>query len=142
MMTDLPSDNDTLLRLAEAPNAYEPLGTGEQLIVRDSFVLFLGRGDHAGANSVQYLRLTPAAIPSVVAEVRALARAHQRRAITWEVATSATPPDLASALQQQGMTPATPPKAVIMALREPPPPAPAGITVTRVETVVDFRTFV
>ena len=141
-MTDLPRSNDLLLRLAEAPNAYEPLGTGEQLIVRDSFILFLGRGDHAGANSVQYLRLTPEAIPSIVAEVRALARAHHRRAITWEVATSATPPDLAGTLQRLGLTPATPPKAVIMALREPPPPAPAGITVTRVDTVADFRMFV
>jgi hypothetical protein len=142
MTTHQLASNDRLLRLAEAPNAYASLGTGEQLIVRDSFILFLGRGDHAGANSVQYLRLTPAAIPSIVAEVRALACANQRRAITWEVATSATPPDLAIQLQQLGMAPATPPKAVIMALHEPPPPAPDGIMVTRVETVADFRTFV
>jgi hypothetical protein len=142
MVTHLPTSDDLLLRLAEAPNAYEPLGTGEQLIVRDSFMLFLGRGDHAGANSVQYLRLAPEALPSIVAEVRALARVHNRRAITWEVASSATPPDLAGALQRLGLTPATPPKAVIMALREPPPPAPPGIMVTRVATIADFRTFV
>jgi hypothetical protein len=141
-LTDQSHGNDLLLRLAEAPNAYEPLGSGEQLIVRDSFMLFLGRGDHAGANSVQYLRLTPATIPATVAEVRALARAHDRRAVTWEVTTSATPPGLAGALGQLGLAPATPPKAVIMALREPPPPAPAGITVTRVATIADFRAFV
>src|SRR5215211_3135469 len=104
MVTPPPTSNEPLLRLAEAPNAYEPLGTGEQLIMRDSFMLFLGRGDHAGANSVQYLRIAPGALPAVVAEVRALARAHQRRAITWEVASTATPPDLAGALQGLGLT--------------------------------------
>src|SRR4051812_34021295 len=100
-------------------------------------MLFLGRSDHAGANSVQYLRLAPQAIPSVVAEVRALARTHDRRAVTWEVAPSATPSALALRLEGRGLPPATPPKAVIMALREPPPPAPADITVTRVSTIAD-----
>jgi predicted GNAT family acetyltransferase len=137
-----PPSSDDLLRLAEAPNAYEPLGSGEQLITRDSFMLFLGRGDHAGANTVQYLRLTPEALPSIVSEVRALARAHGRQALTWEVATSATPSDLAARLQQLGMAPASPPKAVIMALREPPPSPPSEITVTRVASIADFRTFV
>jgi predicted GNAT family acetyltransferase len=40
------------------------------------------------------------------------------------------------------MTPATPPKAVIMALREPPSPPPPEIIVTRVASIADFRTFV
>jgi predicted GNAT family acetyltransferase len=141
-LTDRAGSDALLLRLAEAPNAYEPLGADEQLIVRDSFILFLGRGDHAGANSVQYLRLAPKAIPAIVSEVRTLARMHGRRAITWEVTTSATPHDLATQLQLLGMTPATPPKAVVMALHEPPSPAPTGITVTRVATIADFRTFV
>jgi hypothetical protein len=56
MVTPVPTSSE--LRLAEAPNAYEPLGAGEQLIVRDSFMLFLGRGDHAGANNESSARAT------------------------------------------------------------------------------------
>jgi predicted GNAT family acetyltransferase len=141
-LTHQPTSNDHLLRLAEATNAYEPLGPGEQLIVRDRFILFLGRGDHAAATTVQYLRLSPEDLAATVAEVRALARAHGRHALTWEVASSATPPDLAARLKVLGMQPATPPKAVIMALREPPQSPPTGISVTRVATIADFRTFV
>jgi hypothetical protein len=101
-LTDRSVSDDLLLRLVEAPNAYEPLGTDEQLIVRDSFILFLGRGDHAGANCVQYLRLAPEAVPAIISEVGALARMHGRRAITWEVTTSATPRDLATSFNGWG----------------------------------------
>jgi hypothetical protein len=137
-----PTRDDLVLRLAEATNAYEPIGDGERLIERDRYVLFLGRGDHAGVNSVQYLRLSPETIAETVAEVRALAREHGRRALTWEIASSATPADLVDRLRALGMTPDTPPTAIVMALRTSPPPAPADIHVTRVETLEDFRTFV
>jgi hypothetical protein len=134
--------DDDILRLAEAPTAYEPPGAGEHLIARDQYVLFIARGDHPGWNTVQHLRLAPSTVDATVDEMREIARAHGRTALTWEIASSATPPNLADRLRQRGMTPAEPPSAVVMALREPPPPAPEGITVARVETIADFRTFV
>jgi len=136
------ASDDTILRLAEAPAAYEAIGAGEHLIANDRYVLFIARGDHPGFNTVQHLRLSPQTIDATVDEVRAIARAHGRTALTWEIASSATPPDLAERLRERGMTVAEPPRAVVMALHEPPPPAPAGIRVTRVETIADFRVFV
>ncbi|AUX42770.1 uncharacterized protein SOCE26_042040 [Sorangium cellulosum] len=135
-------NDEVLLRLAEAPSAYDPIGDGERLIVTNRYVLFLGRGDDPGFNTVQHLRLSPPAVDKAVDEVRALASKHGRRALTWEVASSARPPDLAGRLRAFGMVPAEPPLAVVMALLEPPPRAPAGVAVSRVETVGDFRTFV
>ncbi|WP_437316344.1 hypothetical protein [Sorangium sp. So ce385] len=135
-------DGEAVLRLAEAPNAHEPIGEGERLIEADRYALFLGRGDDPAFNVVQRLRLAPDAVLEAVEEVRALAAQHGRRALTWEVATSATPSGLADRLRSFGMSPAEPPRAVVMALLEPPPRAPAGIAVSRVETVGDFRTFV
>ncbi|WP_437682533.1 hypothetical protein [Sorangium sp. So ce131] len=135
-------DDEVLLRLAEAPCAYDPIGDGERLIVTNRYVLFLGRGDDPAFNTVQHLRLAPDAVDKAVDEVRALASKHGRTALTWEVASPATPPDLAGRLRALGMTPAEPPIAAVMALLEPPPRAPAGVAVSRVETASDFRTFV
>ena len=136
------SGNATLLRLAEAPNIYEPINADERLFVEESYVLFLGRGDDPGFNSVQHLRLSPSTIDATVAEIRDRARYHGRHALTWEVARSATPADLLDRLQALGMTPATPPMAVVMALRTPPPAPPAEIVVSRVESIADFRAYV
>ncbi|HYF64784.1 MAG TPA: hypothetical protein VD886_18310 [Herpetosiphonaceae bacterium] len=105
-------------------------------------MLFLGRGDHPAFNTVQYLRLASETIDATLAEVRALARDHGRHALTWEIASTAAPPGLAERLLERGMRPADPPLAVIMALGSPPPAPPPGITVSRVATVADFRTFV
>jgi hypothetical protein len=135
-------DNEVVLRLAEAPSTCEPVADGERLFVTDRYVLFLGRGDDPGFNAVQRLRLSPAAVGETVDEVRALALGHGRKALIWEVASAATPPGLADSLRALGMRPAEPPRAAVMALLEPPPRAPAGVTVTRVETASDFRTFV
>ncbi|WP_437952534.1 hypothetical protein WME98_18730 [Sorangium sp. So ce296] len=137
-----PLDGEAVLRLAEAPSVDEPIREGERLIVTDRYVLFLGQGDDPAFNVVQRLRLAPDAVLDAVEEVRALAAQHGRRALTWEVASSATPSGLADRLRSFGMSPAEPPRAVVMALLEPPPRAPAGIAVSRVETVGDFRTFV
>lgn len=135
-------DDSALLRLAEAPNAYEPINDDERLIVETCYVLFLGRGDQPRFNSVQYLRLSPETIAATVDEIRSRARQHGRSALMWEVARSATPADLLERLQRLGMTPATPPMAVVMALRASPPPAPPEIAVSHVETIADFRTYV
>src|SRR5688572_15364248 len=89
--------------LAEATSAYCPVGEGEELIATDRYLLFLGRGDHAGVNNVQRLRLASADVLDAVAEVRAVARDRGRRAMTWDVASSATPDDLADRLLEVGM---------------------------------------
>jgi predicted GNAT family acetyltransferase len=140
-MSDRAAD-DAILRLAEASNAYEPIGDGEHLFVEQSYVLFLGRGDDPRFNSVQYLRLSPQTLDATVAEIRDRAREHGRHALIWEVAHSATPADLVERLQALGLTLATPPMAVVMALRTPPPPPPPEIVVSRVESIADFRAYV
>jgi hypothetical protein len=136
------ASDETILRLAEAPAAYEAISAGEHLFANDRYVLFIARSDHPGFNTVQHLRLSPETIDATIGEVRTIARAHGRTALTWEIASTATPPDLIEQLREHGMTPAQPPAAVVMVLREPPPPPPADITVTRVETIANFRTFV
>ena len=138
-MNEAPGD-ETILLLAEAPSLFEPVSAGERLVRRDEYVLFLGTTDHAAYNTVQRPRL-PCEVGSTVEEVRAVAGGHGRTAVTWEVSSSATPADVERRLRELGMEPASPPSAVIAALREPPP-APPGITVTRVETVEDFKRFV
>ncbi|MGH2995934.1 MAG: hypothetical protein ACRDON_06140 [Gaiellaceae bacterium] len=131
-----------ILRLAEAPNAYEPLGSDEDLVITEQYVLFLGRGPDPALNCAQRLRLAPGSVATTVDEIRALVRKRGGRGLTWEVGTPATPPDLADRLLALGMVPAREPVAVAMALREAPSPAPAGVTVFRVETVDAFRTYV
>jgi hypothetical protein len=37
------ASNDTIMRLAEAPAAYEPVSPGECLITNDRYVLFIAR---------------------------------------------------------------------------------------------------
>ncbi|MBV9790764.1 MAG: hypothetical protein JOZ51_21400 [Chloroflexi bacterium] len=136
------SNNAALLTLAEAPNIYEPINEGEHLLIEEGYVLFLGRGDDPGFNSVQHLRLSPTTIEATIAEIHDQARQHGRHALTWEVASSATPADLVERLQALGMTPATPPLAVVMALHTPPPAPPSEIAVSRVASIADFRAYV
>jgi len=134
-----------MLELAEAPSRFAPVGEGEKLIVTDRYVLALGRGPHWNVNVAQRLRFAPDSVAAAVEEVRAVVRARGGAGLTWEVANAATPRDLAERLRGLGARPAdTPydPVAVVMTLREPPAPPPAGIAVTRVATVEDFRRYV
>jgi GNAT superfamily N-acetyltransferase len=128
----------TLLRLAEVATTYEPLKPGEDLVVTDGYILFLGLGQQAA----ERLRLTPDSFASTVDEVRGLVRERGGSDLTWKVTSIATPPDLADRLLALGAIPAAEPDAAAMALLESPGPLPAGVAVSRVETVDDFRTFV
>lgn len=94
-----PTADDAILRLAEASNAYEPIGDDERLFVEPRHVLFLGRSADPRFNSVQYLRLSPDTIDATIAAIRDRAREHGRHALMWEVARSATPADLIERLQ-------------------------------------------
>jgi GNAT superfamily N-acetyltransferase len=132
----------SLLQLAEAATSYEPLKPGEELLVTDRYILFLGSGPHPTVNSAERLRFTPESVAETVDEVRGLVRARGGHGLTWKVTSLVTPPDLADRLLALGARPAGEPMALAMALSEPPAPPPPGIVVSRVETVDDFRAFV
>src|SRR5204863_10163417 len=111
-----------LLGLAEAANAFEPLKAGEEVVRTDRYVLFLGLGPTV--NVAQRLRFAADSVARTVDEVHARVRARGGRGLTWEVASSATPADLADRLLALGALPARDPLAVVMALRRPPDRAP------------------
>jgi GNAT superfamily N-acetyltransferase len=127
-----------VLELAEHSNAYTPLGRGEQRFEDARFVIYLGRGRSTWSTVVQRLRLDAGEVEATVAEVRGLLELLGRPRSSWEVSSSATPPDLVARLEQAGLVPDREPYVVSMVLAEPPPPPPAEIEVGRVETVDDY----
>jgi hypothetical protein len=132
----------TLLRLAEAATTYEPLKAGEKLCVTDRYVLFLGIGTYPSANTAERLRFSADSLGETVAEVRGIVRDNGGRGLIWKVASLATPRDLADRLHGLGAVPDRAPVAWAMALREPLGASPLGVSVSRVETIEDFRAFV
>ena len=77
-------------------------------------------------------------LEEVVAEVRAAAAPGAK--ITWWLGPSARPPDASERLLELGLRRADPPRLDALIATEPPPPAPEDVTVTRVETLDDYRT--
>jgi Fe2+ transport system protein FeoA len=128
-----------VVRLAEDSNAYQPLGPDEERIVTDRYVLYLGTVPHPAANAAQRLRLDPANVASTVEEVRSLIHDRGLDAFTWEVSTSATPPDLADRLMAMGIVPFEEPLAVAMVLAATPPPGPSDVQVRTVRTAEEWR---
>ena len=126
--------------LAENANAYVPLGPGEELVETDRFVLWLGRSDDPTATVAQRFRMHVDQVEEALEEVRALVRARGRSASTWEVADSATPPDLVERLERLGLVPFEEPLAIGMVLTEEPPPPPPGVEARRVETLDEYTT--
>jgi hypothetical protein len=126
------------LELAENANAYTPLGPGEERIVTDRYVLWLGRGREPGWNVAQRFRFDVAELEEVRAEIHEHLRRRGRSACTWEVGTHATPVDLVDRLHTLGLVDDNPnPLAVGMVLESPPAQAPPGIEVRRVENADD-----
>lgn len=130
--------------LAENANTHTPLGPDEERIVTDRYVVWLGRGAAPAWNVVQRLRLGEGSVEDAVDEVHDLLRARGRTACTWEVADSATPPDLVERLLALGLRPDAEPYAVGMVLRRPPLGGrPEGVEVraaaTRAEVVAGVR---
>jgi len=127
--------------LAENANAHVPLGPGEELVETDRFVLWLGRSPDPTGTVAQRFRMRPDEVEATVEEVRALVRERGRAAATWEVADSATPPDLVERLERLGLVPfAEEPVAVGMVLTDEPPRPPAGVVARRVETLEEYMT--
>jgi GNAT superfamily N-acetyltransferase len=131
---------EPLQLLAEHSSSYAPLGPDEERIVTDRFVLWLGPGLHPGFNVFQRLRLAPDQLEDTLAEGRRLLRARGRPVSTWEVSSSATPPDLGRRLESYGLVPADEHFVVAMVLTEPPAPPPAGVVARPVESLAEFRT--
>src|SRR5207248_4205781 len=86
--------------LAENANAYVPLGPGEELVETERFVLWLGRSPDPTGTVAQRFRMQADEVEATVEEIRDLVRNRGRSASTWEVADSATPPDLVERLEQ------------------------------------------
>jgi GNAT superfamily N-acetyltransferase len=129
---------DWALELAENPNTYVPLRAGSDRVVTDRYVVYLGAGDHPGWNVAQRFRFAAEELDEVRAEIHGHVRARGRTACSWEVGSSATPPDLVERLLELGLVEDDEPLRVGMALTEPP----AGISaveVRRAETIDDLR---
>src|SRR5579872_6210711 len=131
---------DPWLELAENANTYTPLGPADERIVTSRYVLWLGPGDAPGWSVAQRFRFEPDELDAVRAEIHGHLRDRGRAACTWEVGTHATPADLVDRLYGLGLVDDEPtPLAIGMVLTEPPPAAPAGIEVRRVETDEEFH---
>jgi predicted N-acetyltransferase YhbS len=125
--------------LAENANAYVPLAPGEERHETERFVVWFGRSDDAHHTVAQRFRLHADEVEDAVGEIRAAVRDRGRRASTWEVADSATPPDLVERLERLGIVPlAEEPVAIGMVLTDEPPPPPPGVVARRVETFEEY----
>lgn len=134
-MQDVPTE---ALQLAEDLNAHMPLRKGDRRLVTSRYVITLTEQPGPHAVVVQRLRLDPAEVDEVVAEVRAFLRREGRAEATWELGPSATPGDLIERLKLKGMVPfelAPHTTGMIFTARPDAPPSWAsetpGVTVTR-----------
>jgi hypothetical protein len=133
---DVPAE---ILELAENANTYTPLGPQDERIVDGRYVLWMGRGDAPYWNVAQRFRLADDEVDDVVGEVRGHVRRRGRSALTWEVGSSATPPDLVDRLLALGMVDDREPLAIGMALTEPPSAPPPDVEVRRAESSDELR---
>jgi hypothetical protein len=133
--------NDPVVELAENANTHTPLSPGDERIVTDRYVLWLGRHDHPGWNVAQRFRLDPDELDGARSEIHAHLLERGRTACSWEVGSSATPRDLVARLHALGVRDDdADPFVVGMALTEPPAEArPPGIEVRRATTDAERR---
>ena len=126
-------NDELLIEIAENANTYTPLGSANERIVTDRYVLWIGR--MPSSNVAQRLRLQAGEEADVRTELHELVRARGRTAMTWEVGTHATPGDLTERLLTLGLVDDEPtPLAVGMVLTEPPAAPPSDVEVRRAET--------
>lgn len=92
-------------QFAEEPAAWGELApdSGYTRIVTDRYCLLWGASRLY--TQVSRLRLAEDEVAETLREVRALAAEHGRRNATWNVASSATPPDLVDRLAAHGLVP-------------------------------------
>jgi hypothetical protein len=113
---------DVAVELAENANTYTPLAPGDERIVTDRYVLWLGaRGDEPWWNVAQRFRFEPNELDEVRGEIHAALRGRGRTACTWEVSSAATPADLVERLSERVLVDdELDPHQVALALTEPP----------------------
>lgn len=129
-----------VLALAEDLNTHIPVSPGDSRIITSRYSVVISTDPDPHRNVVQRLRLTASEIESTVAEVRAHLAARGRYCATWEVGSSAVPPELADRLMELGMVPDEPePLAVGMVLTQPLGSHPTAAVVRRVTTLEDYR---
>jgi GNAT superfamily N-acetyltransferase len=129
---------DWALELAENPNTYVPLQPGNDRIVTDRYVLWLGRGDHPAWNVAQRFRFTAGELGEVRDEIHDHVRVKGRTACSWEVGSSAKPADLVDRLLEIGLVEDAEPLRVGMVLTTPPSGAP-DVEVRRAATDDEYR---
>jgi GNAT superfamily N-acetyltransferase len=115
-----------LLSIAENANTHQALGPGEERIENERFVLWMGTRTEPPWNVVQRLRLAHDTIDAAIEEAHGILSDRGRSECSWEVGSSATPPDLVDQLKRRGMGDNDDPDVLGMVLRAEPPPV-AGI---------------
>jgi len=126
---------DWVLELAENANTYTPLGSADERIVNDRYVLWMGPVDEPWANVAQRFRFRPEEIEEVRAEIHGILRAKRRTACTWEVGSHATPVGLVDRLLALGLVDDQPTALAIgMVLTEPPAQGALGVEVRRAQS--------
>jgi hypothetical protein len=130
--------DDRLLSIAENANTHQPLAEGHERIENDRFVLWMGIRSEPAWNVAQRLRLTDDGIDAAIEEVHDVLRARGRTECSWEIGSSATPPDLVEQLRRRGMADNDDPDVIGMVLRDEPPPV-AGIEGRPIRDFEEFR---
>jgi GNAT superfamily N-acetyltransferase len=130
--------DDRLLSIAENANTHQPLAEGHERIENDRFVLWMGIRSEPAWNVAQRLRLTDDGIDAAIEEVHAVLRARGRTECSWEIGSSATPPELVEQLRRRGMADDDDPDVIGMVLRDEPPPV-AGIEGRPIRDFEEFR---
>ena len=125
-----------LREVAEYPNSFGPLASGDERIDTGRYTLCIGPG--STWNTVQRQRFPLEEVDEVLAEVRAELRARGRTQTQWEVGSSA-PPGLVEALLERGLVPDRDPYAVALVLTHEPPTIPPIFTARRVETLEELE---
>ena len=125
---------DWALELAENANTYTPLGTTDERIVTDRWVLWLGQGETW--NVAQRFRFSADELDDVRGEVHAALVERGRSKCAWEVGSHAEPADLVDRLVQLGLEVTE--HQVGMVLDVPPAQSATGVDVRRVGTDAEY----
>ena len=125
-----------LREVAEYPNSFGPLASGDERIDTGRYTLCLGPG--STWNTVQRQRFPLEQVDEVLAEVREALRARGRTRTQWEVGSSA-PAGLVDALLERGLVPDKDPYAVALVLTREPPAMGPIFTARQVETLEELE---
>jgi len=121
--------DEILLELAEEPGLWLPPEPRLSVEHRDGFALVT----YGRSALVQRLRLTEAAVPSAVEQVRSALRDKGLGEVTWWVGELSKPADLATRLAGLGLEPDEPPEMTTLTIASEPAGA-ATVEVRRADT--------